>query len=499
MKLSKIKYPKKKLKTICYNVFGTLLNLDDDDSKMLCNQAKLAYNISTEDGVIKPGYGFSQLHIPLSYSTTEEMIVDWGETEKHKVWHFKYYDEVNDVSAHRIFWTSSSGKVSYCALNSVSPSCIDLTSIPVSSEEPIGINYRYNNIDYFLFSYSTGLYKITQNHVQEINTQLPKFVSLCNAYNKMFGILEGARLEIFYSGILDPTNWTLDESTIKLTSERGPCNKLIFFNDYLYVFRDFGITRISQYSGSYAKFSIEELFLTSGKIYSETVVKCGDIIMFLAKDGIYSFNGTTTQKLDFKFENDVIDNDNAVAAYNRNKYFLAFKVPIFDGDLIGCEALLQQNYKNNLLLIYNVKTKHMDLTRGLDIRSLISINYNRITRLVATFNQDNKTQLGVVKKIGRMFNVPFAGSWVSPKSDLGSPLKTKIIKEIIFETDHDFTITIITDSISRTYNVVAGIGRQIIKTRLKGKMIQLKIGVQVVAHERFVIKPITLVYEEVDK
>ena len=130
----------------------------------------------------------------------------------------------------------------------------------------------------------------------------------------------------------------------------SPLNRVVSFNDYVYVFRDFGVARVSAY-GDQTNFSVSQLFISSAKIYGNSVCVCGDRIMFLSRDGIMSFDGYTTQKLNLGIESLLINvtNENCSSLYYNGKYYLALKLNFDDGEQIGCESY-NEGYINNAII-----------------------------------------------------------------------------------------------------------------------------------------------------
>ena len=64
-------------------------------------------------------------------------------------------------------------------------------------------------------------------------------------------------------------------------------------------------------------------YSSSGKIYADSVVLCGNEVVFLATDGLYKFDGISCVKI---LDNLTpafigIDNQNCSAAYFENKYY----------------------------------------------------------------------------------------------------------------------------------------------------------------------------------
>ena len=162
---------------------------------------------------------------------------------------------------------------------------------------------------------------------------------------------------------------------IELTGERGTLKKVIESNNYLYVIREYGISRVSAW-GLQSDFVVKNMYLTTGKLYYNSAVLCGNTILMLCKDGLYYFDGVSMEKLnlglDKYFEN--VDNSSAVGAFLDGKYYLACKLNYNDGRTIGCESL---TYTNN-----TVTTNLLSLSFGLVPEEYRHIVYDNLTQLV---------------------------------------------------------------------------------------------------------------------
>ena len=92
---------------------------------------------------------------------------------------------------------------------------------------------------------------------------------------------------LWFSDDFDPTNWNVSLSEagfIDMIGEKGRLLKVISFGGYIYVFRSYGITRVTAY-GNQKSFSVADLFVSSGKIRGESITVCGDCVLFFASDG----------------------------------------------------------------------------------------------------------------------------------------------------------------------------------------------------------------------
>ena len=88
---------------------------------------------------------------------------------------------------------------------------------------------------------------------------------MCLHYERLFAVVGGERNRLAFSANLEPTDWTEDLSSggfIEMQDERGGLNRVISYNDYIYVFRDFGVARVSAY-GDQTDFSVSQLFISS--------------------------------------------------------------------------------------------------------------------------------------------------------------------------------------------------------------------------------------------
>jgi hypothetical protein len=194
----------------------------------------------------------------------------------------------------------------------------------------------------------------------------------------------------------------------------------------------------------------------------------------LTKDGIYEFDGVSTQKVDLKidklFEN--IYNDKAVASYHEGKYYIACKLNYPDENVIGCQAV---THSNDTLIELDVKTKNFHMIRGIDVTSMTSIQVDSMSKMVFCFNSVYGTKLGELSKNGKFFNDNTVKHWYSPMSDLGYPATQKLIKEISLLTKYDCNITVFTEKESATFAISGKSTNSKIKPNIKGELVGIKI------------------------
>lgn len=467
----------KKVKTITatYNYFNKNSNVDFVDEYKNFADTQICYNFSVSKNCLETGYGFNKVILPIENGSEVTRIV--GNTNKtiNNLWLYCYYNNATNQDIYSVMWDNSDGNIEFFNIFHASTLSSEIHLMTPLTESPSGINYSCDNTDYMLFSAENGLYKLTYQSLARHNTELPKFVDLCYGYESLFGIVEGKRNFIFYSTTLDPINWTINENVIDLTDERGKCNSLLFYNDYVYVFRDYGITKISKYS-SHNDFSVVNMFISASKIYGKTVVKCDDDVYFLAQDGIYIFNGASTHKIKTTINNlfKFVDNSKAVACYHNGKYFVACKLKFEDGENIGCENYVN-GYVNNALIIYDIHTENLSIMRGVDIHSLLSVDRGNVSTVFASFYNAYQRKIGMINNNGEYFNTPITAVWSSVVSNFDCPEKIKNVKEVIIKSKQNCVMTIVTDLESKNINIVGSNKIQKIKTFVKGHTVQIKI------------------------
>ncbi|MDD4816060.1 MAG: hypothetical protein PHQ62_02875 [Clostridia bacterium] len=470
-----IKTKKTTKKTLTYNKLNININTDDDASIMPENQTTVCYNFNCTNGILETGYGFSSLKLPVyDGAVINRNIRINQDCDIKKLWHFKFFDPYTKTRQHKLMWFNGNGYLATINIFTYDSNTYEFNSLPAFADEPVGANYRYEDTDFMLFSYDAGMYSLSQNVFAHYNPNCAKFVKMCVVYNNLFAILEGDRNSLFYSSNLNPTTWQATETKIDLTGDRGSLCSLINFNDYLYIFRDFGITKVSKYSVS-GDFSVSDLFQTSSKIFGETVTKCGDTIVFLSKNGLYSFNGSTTKKYNLNISKmfEVIDNNKAVACFNNGKYFVACRLNFFDTNKIGCENVV--SYKNNALLSLDLETNELVITRGVDINSILSLNEGSLSTVIASFYNEHSKTFAKLDNSGKIFDTPLNSQWSSTLTNLDCPEKLKLVKQVIIKSYNDCVLTIKTDLEEKSFNIVGSSKIQKIKVFVKGYEIQTQI------------------------
>lgn len=449
--------------TVKLTDFSSGMNTKLDTNVMPLNLARNTYNFNFSTGALTTGMGFQDLTLPDPYGDIKTMEVPTNVTDIKKLWVYKRWVDVTQTfSPLLLFYSEASGdggndEIYWGRVESPNTEFTSLININFTSC-PVGINLRTDGSDKFFFCPTNSTDSLTTwdslTSPEEWPTA-PVITSLAYHANRLFATIGGDKSQIWFSSDVDPTNWIVnafDGGYIEMTDERGTLNSVISYNNYLYIIREFGITRLSG-SGDQSEFVVRHLALSSSQIFANTAVLCGDVVVMLCRDGIYQFDGLEMTKLTLGFENlfKEMDNSYACAAFLDGKYYLACKMDTKDYRFLDDTT----NMTNNCLIELDLETGEYSILRGVDICALTTIQYKNISKLVACFGSTYKNRLGELTYNGKVFGTPTQKVWESPYTDMGYPSRNKIIKSITMLNKHDSQIGVFVDGKTHIFDVPA--------------------------------------------
>ncbi len=447
------KHKKTNEKNITFSIFKNGVISNEDDLISNPNECKTFYNYTLIDGALKTGLGFKDVEVPESEDDLEDVhsfdMTEWNITEIQALDTFRYKHIQDDRFYYHMNIVDQNGYLYICSV-------IDEVGYPIPKSD-IGFNnivstcqYRLDDYDCILYFLPSGMIS-SSGYETEKYENVPPLLSVAVHYDKFFGITDTNRNELIYQDNLDLTTYDgADNKVIEFLDQRGAFNKLVTFNDYIYLFREYGITRISEYTAS-GDFSFNHLYSSTSKIYENSVSVCGDVIFFVTRDGLYSFNGSSVKKIcedyDIYFKN--LDNTHCSACSLDGKYYLATRCKFDDGLSLGSEN--ETLFKNNVLFEVDIETNSVDILRGIDIKKIVALDVPYFSKVIAIFNGENKGHLGELTHNGKIFNNVNQKFWCSFKTDLNYKGKMKRVKEIILNTETDCEVVIESDLETKTY------------------------------------------------
>lgn len=441
------------------------LDVKHDESVINFSTAKTCYNFDFSSGALRDGYGIqSDVDVP---------------KEATAFWIYRYYSEdagryveqyLYQYAGVLRYYDEYTGKLRFINGNPFPP----ITAI----------NYRLNSKDVLLMS-CEGHRLISWNgkNLVEYATS-PVISSMALHYERLFVTSPEESTKVYFSQNLDPTNWNLSSTEggfIELLDDRGALNKVVSFANYLYIFRDHGISRVTAY-GDQSDFSVTNLFVSAGRIYPESIVKCGACIVFLASDGLYVFDGYECVRALKNLDGLIVGGAKA-SAYHNGKYYLSCRMDFGDGKEIGCES---GEFEANALLVFDPSSGEYSLSRGLDIRFLGACSYLKRDFLAA---YEKSAGGGTVVQNGAVLDNPLPKMWKSGTTDFSAPDKTKALRELYVTSATDCTVCVDTGKKQKTLSVKAGSRRLRLNTNCKEFSLEIACGQSGVN-----IRPPTVIY-----
>lgn len=271
------------------------------------------------------------------------------------------------------------------------------------------INYQKGMTEIIIFGNGKDqLLKYDGNSVTSLNGNPPKVKSISLHYERVWGTCDKENPNtVYYSADLDPENWNTSENEggfIDLpTWDGGVCIGLSTIFDDVVIFKTYNIWKIiGTYPGEYQKVQV---YSSIGAIAERSIVDAGTVAFFLAKDGIYLYDGIQTHYISDPVKK-IIQNMNkeyaskAVGVFYDNRYILA----IPEGD----------STENNTIIEYNLNTKQFIVKRGFNVNSFVKFN----DKLLFSNND------GYVLEYDRgdtFDGKPIEAYWYTPDTNLAMP------------------------------------------------------------------------------
>lgn len=406
------------------NDFSGGLRLDRDDNLLNLNQAKVLQNFDVGDGTL------SSADILAEFETSDFSASEIGPLLKSKsfvggrLFHFKKFDFSNNCRADKILIFDADYSGFY-----LEKSEEELELVPLGvqfSSAPIAINYRLKDEDVIILVSKTDPMAVWDGvNPVEIVLDAPKIESMDLHYERLFAVTGGNDgTELKFSDDLDPTNWSeslADAGYISMADNRGKLLKVLSFNDYLYVFREQGITRVYANTALTSSFYVNHLYVSGGRILGETVALVGGSVMFLATDGFYLFDGSDVKKcLDNLFPGVVISGKEC-ATYFNGCYYLACNFDFGDG---------VKDNGNNAIIRVRMSDMSAEILRCGEIEWLEVMHFENETMLVVLNSSPSFTNLLMIKEGTVKKPITLKSVYKTGLNDFGNPDTRKVVRKI---------------------------------------------------------------------
>ncbi|MGI6701013.1 MAG: hypothetical protein ACOX3U_00875 [Christensenellales bacterium] len=397
----------------------------------------MSYNYRFSDGALSGCEGIDNAKFPLFSDSSVIHECPVAPNSIVGLWLYRRYDNQSEMRDDRIIIRCADNKF-YETKFFFSDSFHELAGIETAGRVNTA-SYRLNGNDVLLISSEYGKLWVYdgENPPYSVDNS-PEISSMCIHYERLFATTGGEKNQVWFSDDFDPTNWNIsmkEGGFIEFSDDAGRANKVISFLDHIYIFRDYGINRLTAY-GSQNEFTMSRLFISSGRIYPDTVAAGGDRVFFLADDGVYAFDGVSARKILANIQPMLKSKDYATGCIHDGKYYLALRLK-FDDEKVLSEK--EPFNRNNALVEYDFVTGSVNIIRGVDINCMLPINLINTSMLTMAFRSLKRKEIGMTVDSGAFFNTPMPKFWRTPMITFNRK-DGKFIREIAVDTEEDIIV-----------------------------------------------------------
>ena len=446
-------------KNISFKNFSDNLKLNKDESLLNITDGVECYNFDASNGTLENGYGLKDLTV--KYSGSDYSVALSDSSEVKDIWIAKWLYDTNTGVQDYLFYMLADGKVYYREMSHPS---VELNLGHTFEADPTLTKVYVSGGEAFAFaSPEDSLILLTQSATTTFQN-VPKVIDLCYHYSKLFAITSNVKNSLVYSTDTNIGNWT-EGNVLKIdfNDENGRLLKLKVFDEAIYIFREYGITKVSESNGS---FSVENVYSSDFYIFPETICQCFGNIIFLSENGLFKFNGKSVKKLEYDVfkKVDIGLNAKPCAESFDGKYFLACKFG-FGGGSVGCES---EAFVNNAVLVIDLASEKVQILRGIDVKKLVKFNSSNLSKLCAIFRNSKKMKIGEFVKNQGVFGTTLKQTWTSAFGDLGYKGKLKHISKFLIKSK-GCVVKIKSDMEEKTYTVNSSNNILSVQTDVKGR------------------------------
>ncbi len=464
-------------------------NFDNFNKDANSVNAQIFYNYKPAKE-LKNSLGVVNAKFPLNNTNTSEAELNIsvkGINKVEGIAYFKQYFADNGYTSHRLIVYGDDKKV---YINQLIEDTYDLFWLHelTFNSAPITLSFKKDDLDAIILA-SNDQMKIWRTGYSPYTIyNAPIITSMCMNEGVLFCTIKEPAFKVWYATDLDAENVGNISSTsgyISLEDDLGYARKIVTFDESVYVFRDYGISKINYIKKD---ITVSQIYATNTKIYTNTVAVCGNNILFMTKEGLYSFNGVKVSKVSLNvLDNVKIDNINAVASSLGEKYYLALKMDFNDGKQILCE---QQDFVNNALIVVDTHNFSFEIVRGVDIKSLLPLRTELFEKMLVIFNSGNINKIGEVKEISKYFDENLPKYWLS--DSVVDNTNTKLFTKLSVYADKDVKFKLLFDDKEMSFTTYkSGVNEFMFKICCK----DIKLEISSV-NESAVVKSVSLDYYE---
>ncbi len=403
------------------------------------------YNVSLQNGKITNGYDCVSLYKILSPSGEDnlEFIVNRDIGTIKKVFSYSTYNGQDFLDY--IIFCSEDLKIFYYLVNSVSPKITRLKNIQFTSMPQINCFIK-DGKNLLIMSSNTDDMWIWDGVNEPYDVlDAPKISSSAVGLNRLFVTTESNPYCVYYSDDLDPSNWSMssgEAGELMFTDDMGRVLKVFAMENYIFVVREKGIIKI--YGNSANKFNVSIVYSSTGRIFKNSVCLCGDKIVFLSSDGLYSFDGLNAKKIYTQIDNALKNKQISIANCIDNKIYL-------------CANLYDEKDYNDYLLIIDLSSdKVLDILKGYQFLDICKIELEcfRGVCLISQTLQKNANVPYVICKNTEILQNLSNFSYISNQIEVEPFGNFKTLSYIELFSLYNVSLSIITSKEIKNINII---------------------------------------------
>ena len=414
-----------------------------------------ACNFVFEDGCLTGNIGID----PASFLTSEKAIPDAPE----KIEGLYYYKHSTKEGARddRLIMKAASKEVYSLKLLEESE-WQKVPNLKLTGKDVQAINYNFNDNDMILFcSYDTPLF-ILDDMTPLYSASAPHFSCFEIHSERLFGGVNGARPKLWFSDDYDPFNWKVsaeEAGYIAFDDNFGDILKVMSFLGYLYIFREYGIFRLTAF-GKQSEFSLKRVYADTERIFKNSIAFTGGRIIFIAGGKLYDFDGYNVRRIATNLP-EIDETDDMSATYQGGIYWLSCRFK-------GSEGMR--------IVRYEPAKDAFSYITGVEAADLLTVKTGGMERVYLAFKDaDNAVKLGIMSESGMIMGKPSKKEYKYEPSTLGTA-NQKTVRRVSVVAYEPLTLTVIADDREFSFDVKASEFVQRFFVDAKGRKIGLALA-----------------------
>ena len=436
------------------------------ESGLTNGYAPEAYNCAAEDGTLTHAAGFAELKVPMADGMAPTGILALG----HPVNRIGYYKVISYGSVKEyLIAVTDAGAVYYMQINAATRRWTKAFIAGADNYDMSDcsmVRFRQGTEDSMLFfSKNDTPMRLYDGDGYYLPVSAPKAPSACVHYERVFACgMEGEPYNVRFSASMDCTDWTgEDAGYITVLSEKGFLIKVISFADAVYVFHQYGISRLDAHARQ-TSFSVTGVWNTASEILPGSIVNCGTRIIFATRKGLYQFNGASITRICRQADglwSKLYHFDKAQGCWHNQTYCLFCNTHLKDpGTVSGWNTLIR----------YHLDGGTLDVSVDFHAVAAAPISYPGYEGLVLSQGED-----GELFEYGGVLGGAF---WRSPTSDFGRADVTKLVTDVYVTAagTGDLTVQICADGEETEYTLPLTAEMAVRRVRTFGRGRRIGIG-----------------------